>query len=147
MLNSRAAIMSAQLIHWLPAVRDFEGFMSPRTRMVRGLLAILRACTRNKHMCCVAGLLGVLLHSTERIFVHDVGSTEKSKWDGTPLCSCIEYLVGHSLSRSDLHQWLRVITKILYHSMGSSFSAFTSSKTLQNKIYMKCTDYIALLSI
>ncbi|KAL2492084.1 WD-40 repeat family protein/beige-related [Abeliophyllum distichum] len=113
MLNSRAAIVSGELIPWLPAVGDFEGFMSPRTRMVRGLLAILRACTRNRHMCCVAGLLGVLLHSAERIFVHDVGSTEKSKWDGTPLCSCIQYLAGHSLSPSDLHQWLQVITKIL----------------------------------
>ncbi|CAA3016145.1 BEACH domain-containing C2 [Olea europaea subsp. europaea] len=113
MLNSRAAIVSGELLPWLPAVGDFEGFMSPRTRMVRGLLAILRACTRNRHMCCVAGLLGVLLYSAERIFVHDVSAPEKSKWDGTPLCSCIQYLVGHSLSPSDLHQLLHVITKLL----------------------------------
>ncbi|CAA3000073.1 BEACH domain-containing C2 [Olea europaea subsp. europaea] len=113
MLNSRAAIVSGELIPWLPAVGDFEDFMSPRTRMVRGLLAILRACTRNRHMCCVAGLLGVLLHSTERIFVHYIGSPDKSNWDGTPLCSCIQYLAGHSVSPSDLHQWLHVITKLL----------------------------------
>ncbi|XP_075518514.1 BEACH domain-containing protein C2-like [Primulina tabacum] len=113
MLNSRAAIVAGGLIPWLPDIGDFQGLMSPRTRMVRGLLAILRACTRNRAMCSVAGLLGVLLHSAERIFVQDVGSTEKMKWDGTPLCYCIQYLAGHSLSPSDLHKWLHVITRTL----------------------------------
>ncbi|KAI3444662.1 hypothetical protein Pfo_001327 [Paulownia fortunei] len=113
MLNSRAAIVAGELIPWLPDIGDFGGLMSPRTRMVRGLLAILRACTRNRAMCSVAGLLGVLLRTAERIFVQDIGSTEKIKWDGTPLCYCIQYLAGHSLSSHDLHCWLQVINKTL----------------------------------
>ncbi|XP_052113900.1 BEACH domain-containing protein C2-like [Arachis duranensis] len=54
MLNSRAAIVSGELIPWLPYVGDSDAVMSPRTRMVRGLLAILRACTRNRAMCSMA---------------------------------------------------------------------------------------------
>ncbi|GMP43051.1 hypothetical protein CsSME_00012567 [Camellia sinensis var. sinensis] len=81
MLNSRAAIVAGELIPWLPWQGDMEDHMSPRTRMVRGLLAILRACTRNRAMCSTAGLLGVLLMSAEKIFVEDVGSTEQLKWD------------------------------------------------------------------
>ncbi|KAM1005471.1 hypothetical protein ACFX13_002442 [Malus domestica] len=61
MLNSRAAIVSGELIPSLPWVGDSDVIMSPRTRMVRGLLAIIRACTRNRAMCSMAGLLGVLL--------------------------------------------------------------------------------------
>ncbi|KAK6144048.1 hypothetical protein DH2020_020868 [Rehmannia glutinosa] len=113
MLNSRAAIVAGELIPWLPDIGDFGGLMSPRTRMVRGLLAILRACTRNRAMCSVAGLLGVLLRTAERIFVQDIGSREKITWDGTPLCYCIQYIAGHSLSPRDLHCWLQVINKTL----------------------------------
>ncbi|CAL5381631.1 unnamed protein product [Camellia sinensis] len=113
MLNSRAAIVAGELIPWLPWQGDMEDHMSPRTRMVRGLLAILRACTRNRAMCSTAGLLGVLLMSAEKIFVEDVGSTEQLKWDGTPLCYCIQFLAGHSLSVFDLHRWFQVITKTI----------------------------------
>nr|KYP64267.1 Neurobeachin-like protein 2 [Cajanus cajan] len=35
------------------------------------------------------------------------------RWDGTPLCHCIQYLAGHSLSVSDLYKWFHVITKTL----------------------------------
>ncbi|KAF8412351.1 hypothetical protein HHK36_000313 [Tetracentron sinense] len=113
MLNSRAATVAGGLIPWLPWEGDCEGFMSPRTRMVRGLLAILRACTRNRSMCSTAGLLGVLLGSAEEIFVLEVGSTEEMHWDGTPLFHCIQYLAAHSLSVIDLHKWLQVITRTL----------------------------------
>ncbi|KAI8545261.1 hypothetical protein RHMOL_Rhmol07G0027700 [Rhododendron molle] len=113
MLNSRAATVAGELIPWLPCVGDVEDLMSPRTRMVRGLLAILRACTRNRAMCSTAGLLGVLLQSAEKIFVEDVGSTEQVKWDGTPLCHCIQYLAGHSLSVIDLHRWFQAITRTM----------------------------------
>ncbi|XAR54112.1 hypothetical protein NMG60_11029121 [Bertholletia excelsa] len=112
MLNSRAAIVAGELIPWLPWMGDSEDFMSPRTRMVRGLLAILRACTRNRAMCTMAGLLGVLLTAAEKIFVQDVDSTEQLRWDGTPLCYCVQYLAGHSLTASDLHRWFQVITRI-----------------------------------
>lgn len=111
MLNSRAAIVAGELIPWLPWLSDLEGLMSPRTRMVRGLLAILRACTRNRAMCSSAGLLGVLLWSAERIFIQDGSSAEQLRWDGTPLCSCIQYLAGHSLSVIDLHRWFQAIMK------------------------------------
>ena len=113
MLNSRAATVSGELIPWLPWAGDSEVIMSPRTRMVRGLLAILRACTRNRAMCSMAGLLGVLLSTAEKIFAQEVGSTEQMRWDGTPLCYCIQYLAGHSLSVIDLHNWLQVITRTL----------------------------------
>ncbi|KAL5564236.1 hypothetical protein UlMin_027400 [Ulmus minor] len=113
MLNSRAAIVAGELIPWLPWVGDSDVIMSPRTRMARGLLAILRACTRNRAMCSIAGLLGVLLRSAETIFVLNVGSAEQIRWDGTPLCYCIQYLAGHSLSVTDLHRWFQVITRTL----------------------------------
>jgi len=113
MLNSRAAIVSGELIPWLPYVGDSDVVMSPRTRMVRGLLAILRACTRNRAMCSMAGLLGVLLRTAEKIFTVDVGLNGQIRWDGTPLCRCIQYLAGHSLTVSDLHRWFQVITRTL----------------------------------
>ncbi|XP_010272634.1 PREDICTED: BEACH domain-containing protein C2-like [Nelumbo nucifera] len=113
MLNSKAAIAAGELIPWLPCKGENEGMMSPRTRMVKGLLAILRACTRNRSMCSGAGLLGVLLGSAEKIFLQEVGSTEQFHWDVTPLCHCIQYLAAHSLSVVDLHRWLEVITKML----------------------------------
>ncbi|KAH6830812.1 WD-40 repeat family protein / beige-like protein [Perilla frutescens var. hirtella] len=113
MLNSRAAIVAGELIPWLPDIGDYDGFMSPRTKMARGLLAILRACTRNRAMCSAAGLLGVLLRSAEKMFVQDICSIEKMKWDGTNLCYCIQYLAGHSLSPRDLHYWLQVINRTL----------------------------------
>lgn len=113
MLNSRAAIVAGELIPWLPWESDSESIMSPRTRMVRGLLAILQACTRNRAMCSMAGLLGVLLGSAERIFTEEVDSSEPMKWDGTPLCYCIQYLAGHSLSVIDLRKWFQVIRSTL----------------------------------
>ncbi|XP_074273089.1 BEACH domain-containing protein C2-like [Silene latifolia] len=113
MLNSRAAIVSGELIPWLPCDGDGMGLMSSRTRMVRGLLTILRACTRNRAMCSTAGLLGVLLRSAERIFMPNADSADQLHWDGSPLCYCIQYLAGHSLSVIDLHRWFEVISKTL----------------------------------
>ncbi|XP_019412873.1 PREDICTED: BEACH domain-containing protein C2-like isoform X2 [Lupinus angustifolius] len=113
MLNSRAAIVAGELIPWLPYIGDTDNVMSPRTRMVRGLLAILRACTRNRAMCSTAGLLDILLRTAEKIFTMDVDLNGQMRWDGTPLCHCIQYLAGHSLSVSDLHTWFQVITKTL----------------------------------
>ncbi|CAN4125733.1 unnamed protein product [Withania somnifera] len=113
MLNSRAAIVAGELIPWLPSVGDIAGLMSPRTRMVKGLLAILRACTRNRAMCSTAGLLRVLLCSAEKIFNQDSATSEPSRWDGTPLCFCIQHLAAHSLSVRDLHGWFQVVTKTL----------------------------------
>nr|XP_009598677.1 BEACH domain-containing protein C2 [Nicotiana tomentosiformis] len=115
MLNSRAAIVAAELIPWLPSIGDIAGLMSPRTRMVKGLLAILRACTRNRAMCSTAGLLRVLLQSAEKIFSQDLATSEPptSRWDGTPLCLCIQHLAAHSLSVRDLHSWFQVVTKTL----------------------------------
>ncbi|KAL9228969.1 hypothetical protein vseg_004493 [Gypsophila vaccaria] len=113
MLNSRAAIVSGELIPWLPCTGDGMGLMSSRTRMVRGLLTILRACTRNRAMCSTAGLLGVLLRSAERIFKPNDDSMDPMHWDGSPLCYCIQYLAGHSLSVIDLHRWFEVISRTL----------------------------------
>ncbi|KAF8091664.1 hypothetical protein N665_0439s0028 [Sinapis alba] len=105
MLNSRAAIVSGELIPNLPCYGDSVSFMSPRTRMVRGLLAILRSCTRNRAMCSMAGLLSVLLRSVEEILAKD----GDMKWNAIALLHCVQHLAGHSLSVEDLHRWLHVI--------------------------------------
>lgn len=110
MLSSRAAVVAAELIPWLPWEGDSEGYISPRTRMVRGLLVILRACTRNRAMCSSSGMLRVLLLSAEKLFVD---SADRIPWNGMPLCQCIQVLAGHSLSVVDLHRWLNVIKKTL----------------------------------
>ncbi|CAN8284494.1 unnamed protein product [Cochlearia groenlandica] len=110
MLNSRAAIVSGELIPWLPSVGDSLTFMSPKTRMVRGLLVILRSSTRNRAMCSTAGLLGVLLRSVKEIISKDVDM----KWNAAAaLLQCIQHLAGHSLGVDDLHSWLQVIKTTL----------------------------------
>ncbi|KAI3504354.1 hypothetical protein L1887_32955 [Cichorium endivia] len=113
MKNSKAAIISGELIPWLPWLTDSVGFMSPRTRLVRGLRTILHACTRNRSMCCSAGLIGVLLETAEKIFLDDVGSTKQLHWNGGPLCSCLQYLAGHSVSVTDLNMWFRLVRQTI----------------------------------
>ncbi|KAG9445126.1 hypothetical protein H6P81_016466 [Aristolochia fimbriata] len=113
MLNSRAAIVSAELLPWLPWQGDVDGHMTPRTLMVKGLLVILKSCTRNRSMCSTAGLLGALLWSAEKIFTEEVSCSESMAWDGTPLCHCIQYLAAHSLNVHDLNRWLQVISRTL----------------------------------
>ncbi|XP_071714690.1 BEACH domain-containing protein C2-like [Rutidosis leptorrhynchoides] len=109
MKNSKAAIISGEILPWLPWLTDSVGFMSPRTRLVSGLRTILRSCTRNRAMCCSAGLIGVLLQTAEKIFLDDVGSKQQLKWNGYPLCSCLQYLAGHSVSVTDLRTWLHLL--------------------------------------
>lgn len=113
MLNSRAAAVAGELIPWLPWEGDTEDLLSPRTYMVKGLLAILKACSRNRSMCSSAGLLGALLWSAEKIFAEEFRSSKTFSWDGSPLCHCIQHLASHSLSVGDLHKWLQVITTII----------------------------------
>jgi len=106
MSNARAAVAAAELLPHLPC----DGEPSPRTRIVAGLHAALRACTRNRAMCSSAGLLATLLESAEKLLVEmDPGSS----WDGTPLLQCIQVLGGHSLSVKDLHSWLGLVRKAL----------------------------------
>ncbi|KAK3141841.1 hypothetical protein QOZ80_4BG0338950 [Eleusine coracana subsp. coracana] len=106
MSNSRAAVVAAELLPHLPDDEE----PSPRTRMAAGLLAALRACTRNRAMCSSSGLLAVLLESAEKLFVDQ---DQESSWDGTPLLQCIQILGGHSLSVKDLHSWLDLVRKAL----------------------------------
>lgn len=105
MINSQAAVLAAKLIPFLPFEGDSKGFESPRSRMVRGLLAILNTCTRNRAMCSSFGLLSALLDSVEKVF--------ESSWNGSVLCDCIQVLAGHSLSVADLHCLLGLINKTL----------------------------------
>ncbi|KAK9103505.1 hypothetical protein Sjap_020759 [Stephania japonica] len=111
MLNSRAAIVAGELIPFLPSEYDSDEHMPSRTRMVRGLLAILKACTRNRAMCSMAGLLGVLLGSAQELFLQEADTGKQVHRDGIHLCYCIQHLASHSLSVIDLHRWLQVITK------------------------------------
>ncbi|KAK3158666.1 hypothetical protein QOZ80_2AG0140040 [Eleusine coracana subsp. coracana] len=106
MSSSRAAAIAAELVPYLPCGVE----PSPRTRMARGLLATLSACTRNRTMCSASGVLAVLISSAEKLFV---GIGQGSKWDGTPLVQCIQVLGGHSVSVKDLHAWLLLIKKAL----------------------------------
>ncbi|PKA52158.1 hypothetical protein AXF42_Ash014095 [Apostasia shenzhenica] len=108
MLTSRAAVIAAELIPWLRWEGDSDFFLSPRTRMVKGLLLILNSCTRNRAMCSSSGLLRVLLYSAEKIFF---GSTDNIRWNAWPLFYCLQVLGGHSLSVTDLELWLRLIKK------------------------------------
>ncbi|XP_010506510.1 PREDICTED: BEACH domain-containing protein C2 [Camelina sativa] len=129
MLNSRAAIVSGELIPWLPGLGDSVNFMSPKTRMVRGFLVILRSCTRNRAMCSTAGLLGVLLRSVEEIIFKDVDM----KWSAASvLLLCIQHLAGHSLSVDDLHRWLQVI-KTAITTAWSSPLMLALEKTMSGK--------------
>jgi hypothetical protein len=106
MSSSRAATIATELVPYLPCGIE----PSPRTRMARGLLATLSACTRNRTMCSASGLLAVLISSAEKLFI---GMGQSSKWDGTPLVQCIQVLGGHSVSVKDLHAWLLLIKKVL----------------------------------
>ncbi|KAG0485899.1 hypothetical protein HPP92_009978 [Vanilla planifolia] len=110
MLTSRAAVVAAELIPCLPGEGDSEYCMSPRTRMAKGLLLILNACTRNRVMCSGSGLLRVLLDSTEKIVLD---TTDRVRWNAWPLFNCLQVLGGHSLSVVDLERWLILIKKSL----------------------------------
>lgn len=113
MKNTKAAFISGEILPWLPWLTDSVGFMSPRSRLVRGLRTILRSCTRNRAMCCSAGLISVLLQSAEKIFLDDVGSTKQLKWNGAPLCACLQYLAGHSLNVADLKTWFQLVKRTI----------------------------------
>ncbi|KAK1618689.1 hypothetical protein QYE76_024206 [Lolium multiflorum] len=106
MSSSRAAAIAAELVPYLPCGVE----PSPRTRMARGLLATLSACTRNRTMCSASGLLAILLGAAEKLFV---GMGQSRDWDGTPLVQCIQVLGGHSVSVKDLHSWLLLVKKAL----------------------------------
>ncbi|KAM0849147.1 hypothetical protein ACQ4PT_053922 [Festuca glaucescens] len=106
MSSSRAAAIAAELVPYLPCGIE----PSPRTRMARGLLATLSACTRNRTMCSASGLLAILLGAAEKLFV---GMGQSRDWDGTPLVQCIQVLGGHSVSVKDLHSWLLLVKKAL----------------------------------
>ncbi|KAF8656375.1 hypothetical protein HU200_060757 [Digitaria exilis] len=114
MSNARAAVVAAELLPHLPCDDDDEP--SPRTRMVVGLHAALRACTRNRAMCSSAGLLPVLLDSAEKLFVE---MDPSCSWDGAPLLQCIQVLGGHSLGVKDLHSWLGLVRKALGTSLAT----------------------------
>lgn len=97
--------------------------------MVRGLLVILRSCTRNRAMCSTAGLLGVLLRSVKEIISKDADM----KWNSAAvLLLCIQHLAGHSLSVDDLHMWLEV-TKTTLTTAWSSPLMLALEKVMSGK--------------
>lgn len=110
MLSAGAAILAGKLIPWLPYDYDTKGHMSPRTRLVKGMLIILKSCTRNRAMCSAAGLLRVLLSATDIIFTKKADKSVKCQtWDASPLCDCLEMLGAHSLGVDDLRGWLEIV--------------------------------------
>ncbi|XP_049936252.1 BEACH domain-containing protein C2 isoform X2 [Nymphaea colorata] len=111
MLNGRAAVVAGQLIPWLPCEGDSASYMSPRTRMVKGLFLILKACARNRTMCSNESLLGILLSAAEIVFMQESNKLEQEKtWDASWLCRCLQLLGQHSLRVPELRRWLEVVT-------------------------------------
>ncbi|KAI0503555.1 hypothetical protein KFK09_014489 [Dendrobium nobile] len=110
MLTSRAAAVAVELIPWLHCEGDSEFYMSPRTKMVKGLFLILKSCTRNRVMCSSIGLLRFLLDAAENVLLD---TTDRIRWNAWPLFYCIQVLGGHSLSVMDLQRWLNLIKKII----------------------------------
>ncbi|PKA58028.1 Guanine nucleotide-binding protein subunit beta-like protein [Apostasia shenzhenica] len=106
MFSPQAAVVAAKLIPWLPYEGDSKTSESPRSRMVRGLLAILDACTRNRAVCSSSGMLSALLESMGQIFEFD-------SWNGASLSQCVQVLAGYSLTVADLNQWLCLVKKTL----------------------------------
>lgn len=114
MLSAGAAIVAGQLIPWLPYEYDIKGHMSPRTRLVKGMLIILKSCTRNRAMCSAAGLLRVLLSAADIIFTKKADKLDKCQiWDASPLLDCLEILGAHSLSVDDLRGWLEIVPRAI----------------------------------
>ncbi len=94
-LSVGVAIVGGELIPWLPYECDTKGHTSPRIRLVKGLLIILKSCTRNQAMCSTAGLLMVLLSATNIIVTKKSDKSKKCQtWDVSPLCNCLEILGG-----------------------------------------------------
>ncbi|KAJ7518802.1 hypothetical protein O6H91_20G008900 [Diphasiastrum complanatum] len=109
MLGAGAAILGGNLIPWLPTVPDKKLGISARTRMMKSLALILNACTRNRALCSAAGLLLVLLRTLFIIHDRSVDRTDQMvECDDGPLLDAIEALGAHSLSVSDLQEWLNI---------------------------------------
>ncbi|KAK7362284.1 hypothetical protein VNO77_04394 [Canavalia gladiata] len=53
------------------------------------------------------------VENSRKFFTVDVGINGQIRWDGTPLCHCIQYLARHSLSVSDLNRGFQVVTRTL----------------------------------
>ncbi|XP_057852146.2 BEACH domain-containing protein C2 isoform X2 [Cryptomeria japonica] len=111
MLSAEATVVAATIIPWLPHVDNTNIYTSPRTRLVKGILNILKSCTRNRTMSSRAGLLRALLSAADIMFTKKGDGTNKCpNWDARPFYSCLELLGAHSLSVFDLRCWLQLIT-------------------------------------
>lgn len=109
MLSVGAALVAGELIPWLPAKELSENDTDPRTSMVNGLGLILKACTRNRSMCCDAGLLQVLIRAAQTIFTmsKDINSGSEDKWNPDLLLDLLTILGSHCLTVQDLRQWVQ----------------------------------------
>ncbi len=109
MLSPGAAVVAGKLLTWLPCKLDEGSSMSPRTRMVKALARVLRACTRNRAMCAAAGLLQVLLSAAPSLLNRKLEQEEELEvelWDSSPFLDAIEALGSHCVTVLDLRQWL-----------------------------------------
>ncbi|CAM6069706.1 unnamed protein product [Sphagnum tenellum] len=109
MLSPGAAVVAGELLAWLPCKLDEGSSMSPRTRMVKALARVLRACTRNRAMCAAAGLLQVLLSAAPSLLNGKLEQEEELEvelWDSSPFLDAIEALGSHRVTVLDLRQWL-----------------------------------------
>ncbi|KAH9311229.1 hypothetical protein KI387_026264, partial [Taxus chinensis] len=111
LLSAEAAVVAASIIPWLPHEGDTHIYMSPRTRLVKGILFVLKSCTRNRTMSSEAGLLRAFLSAAEIMFTKKGDGLKKGQnWDAGPFYNCLEILGAHSLSVFDLRGWLQLIT-------------------------------------
>lgn len=109
MLSVGAALVAGELIPWLPSGEISQSDMNPRTRMVKGLACILKACTRNRSMCCAAGLLQVLIAAARIIVITkaDTNSLPADNWNVGSLLDLLTVLGSHCLTVQDLRKWLQ----------------------------------------
>ncbi|CAM6090221.1 unnamed protein product [Calypogeia fissa] len=107
MLSAGAAYVAGRLLPWLPCQGQYPASLSPRTRMAKGLALVLQSCTRNRAMCSAAGLLQVLLETVRDIII----SQDKKDfcWDPSPLLDALEALGSHSMTVTDLRDWLNTV--------------------------------------
>ncbi|XP_024526779.1 BEACH domain-containing protein C2 [Selaginella moellendorffii] len=112
MLSAGAAIVAGELIPWLSSEGDTGIFVSPRTRIAKGITMTLQACTRNRAMCSAAGLLRVLLEAARILFARKAAAEEQGhEWDASPLLDAIQALGSHCLTVVDLRHWLFTVTE------------------------------------
>ncbi|MCO5558963.1 hypothetical protein L7F22_012554 [Adiantum nelumboides] len=109
MLSVGAALVAGEIIPWVCSRELQENEIDSRTRIVKGLDLILKACTRNRSMCCDAGLLQVLIRAAQTVITRSNNERSESRdnWKADGLLDLLTVLGSHCLTVQDLRNWLQ----------------------------------------